>query len=537
MECDICQRPFSARRHPFCVSCARAKIFPSRIDQVQALLNREEKHRVVEAVVRPGNDGVIAALPENADWDAITAGINQRSHERAQTEKESADGRLARISEGVKELKEQIEDHKRYIAETKESNQKRREAIALQKHELEKRKAPLLEPVQAAIRKANRHLGKQRNRTAEAREYLCKEVGALCELHRMKDRKGRYEYYLNGLLIPNLKDLNCINGRIRGEKLAKVSGPSATEAHELISASLDNICLFLGICCHYLSTRLPAEIVLPHADFPHAALMQRDTSYKAGDIRYPGLGSSHTSPAQSRILSASVERGKARLPQLDRPLLLLQKQDNKTYGLFLEGVMLLAYDIAWLCRAQGVVEDSPSFDDVCDIGRNIYALAGKDDKDGDGDAPRPSLPKRTTTATTTTATSTAKPSVQPDFGRYSHASAQHSLAGSSGHALFAPDAFKVSLTTLTDRLKAYLRNEAAKSEWDIIDTTEWNDVLEHEQAVMVGGRPVNGKEKGKGPDMSVMTVAEEGEQGGKAPLPGDAPMKGWTKIRGRGGAE
>ena len=193
--------------------------------------------------------------------------------------------------------------------------------------------------------------------------------------------------------------------------------------------------------------------------------------------------------------------------------------------------MLLAYDIAWLCRTQGVVDGTPSFDDICDIGRNLYAFAGKDI--------RPALDRRTTATSNNTAN---EPTRNVQFGRYSHNSSKHSLAGHEGTAVFAPDAWRVSMTTLTDRLKSYLRNEAGKAEWHIIDDTEWDDVLEHEQAVMIGGasmmKPLS---NAKGPAMSVMSVAPHDgadDSSDAKSVAGKVKGKGssgWTKLRGRGG--
>jgi len=178
-------------------------------------------------------------------------------------------------------------------------------------------------------------------------------------------------------------------------------------------------------------------------------------------------------------------------------LMQLQKEDPKSYGLFIEGVMLLAYDIAWLCHAEGL-EETPNFDGVCDIGKNLQYLIDRSETT----STRPPL-SRTSTATTTKSEKNVDP--KSSFGYYSHGSISHSLAGHPGVAMFAPDAWKVSVTTLTDRLKAYLRNEAARSEWDIIDETEWDEEMAHEQPVLIGAD--TRRLPDRGPAMSVMTVA------------------------------
>lgn len=53
----------------------------------------------------------------------------------------------------------------------------------------------------------------------------------------------------------------------------------------------------------------------------------------------------------------------------------LAKEDPSTYSLFIEGVVLLAYNIAWACCTQGVpIGDKTSYEDVCNMGRNLYSL-------------------------------------------------------------------------------------------------------------------------------------------------------------------
>lgn len=525
MECSVCEREITARRKGLCGSCVQASLYKPRIDKVQAILSNEKAHAHVEAVVRPGNDGVLAALPEDADWDAITVGISTYGNRKAEAEKERMELRIEDISEKAKELQQQIEDHKRYVAEQKKLHQSRREAIKSGRGELARHRTEATGPVQADIKKAKRQLEKMHTRTAEAREYLCKEVGTLCGLQRAKDSKGKSLFYLAGLPMPNLKDLNALSGRLRGDRFGVLDdNRPVAEPHELVSASFDNVCLFLGVCCYYLSVRMPAEIILPTVDFPHSAVMQREASYKAGELRYPGTPSNNPSPAQSRTLVAGSERGKPRPLQLRKQLLALQTHNSKTYELFLEGAMLLAYDIAWLCRTQGITEGTPSFDDVCDIGRNLYSLAGP--------RSRPGLDRRATGATNKTDTGTGN-----QFGRFSHASVTHALAGHGGIAIFAPDAWRVSVTTLTDKLKSYLRSEASRSEWHVVDYKEWNN-MEHDPAVMVGDTSAPRRpENARGPAMSVMTVSpHDGADDDEAP-PTAKGGSGWTKLRGRGGGD
>lgn len=523
MQCDICTRDFRGKRKPFCASCAHATLYGPRLEQAKALLTREKAHTHAEAVVRPGNDGVIAALPEDADWDAITTGVKANNVKRTKAEKETVDERINRITSKAEQLRQQIESYKAVASKQKEDNDRRRKDVVTEREQLDKVKARAIEPVQAAIRKARHRLDKVHKRTIEAREHLCREVSSLSGLNKSKDSKGRNQYFINGLHLPDLRDLNGISGKIRTEVVETASGRrTIAEPHELISASLDNVCRFLGICCHYLSIRLPAEIVLAHNDFPHAAILPRDSSYKFGDVRYPGSSRS-SSPEASRVLARS-DLSRPRLLQLDRPLPQLQKEDAKAATLFIEGVSLLAYDIAWLCRSQGI-ETVNTNNDIYDIGRNLHQLFPAKSQN------RPPLTRNVTSPTNepeqpTTGTADNKPS----FGTHSHGGARHSLAGHEGFDLFRHESWQISVTRLTDQLRSYLRNETARAEWHIVDDTEWDEEVEHEKPVLVGGarRP--------GPAMSVLSVKpSDGMDEDERPALAGKKNAGWMKIRERGG--
>lgn len=541
MECSICSRGFSARRKPCCGSCAQATLYGPRVEQAAALLGREKAHTHVEAIVRPGNDGVLAALPEDADWDAITSGIKTYSFDRARGEHDAAEARIRDISEKAKLLRQQIEDYKAFASKRKEENGHRRKDMEIERSQLEKHKQRALEPVHLATRKAGHRLDKIHKRTIEAREHLCREVSSLSGLRRVKQQDGSAEYRLGGILLPHLKDLNGINGKLQLESIETPSGTKLlAEPYELVSASLDNVCRFLGICCHYLSIRLPAEIILPHNDFPHAAILPRDSSYQSGSIPYPKSGSSQTpSPTASRVLSGSSNLSRPRLLQLDRALPQLQKEDEKARSFFLEGVALLAYDVAWLCYSQGS-DTFKTYEDALAIGRNLHQLfPGKESHH----PPRPSLNRNISTAANVNerASSPATSIPRPTFGTHSHASTRHNLAGHEGFELFHPyenTDWNISLIKLSDKLKASLRNEIARTEWHFVNDKEWDDELEEEQPVLVGG--AMRAYDTKGPAMSVLSVKPSDGMDDEDSFAGGAAAKakgnsGWMKIRGRGG--
>jgi hypothetical protein len=193
--------------------------------------------------------------------------------------------------------------------------------------------------------------------------------------------------------------------------------------------------------------------------------------------------------------------------------------------LFIEGVSLLAYDLAWLCRTQGAGTLN-AFEEICDLGRNLFQLFPS--KDGKG---RPILNRNISSATGKTERSVVDvEDGKPRLGSWSHGSSQNSLAAPQSEDQL-PE-WKLSITKFVDQLKSYLRNEAARAEWDIITDTEWDEELEHEKPVLVGGYR-------RSPAMSVMTVKpSDGEDDIISPANAAGAAKGssgWMKIRGRDG--
>ncbi|KAK3054455.1 hypothetical protein LTR09_004724 [Extremus antarcticus] len=529
MECDICRRTFDKKRQPLCTSCVAATLYTPRVEQAAALLGREKAHTHVEAVLRPGNDGIIAALPEDADYDAIENGVKSHSFERANIEKQATDTRIKNITAKAEQLRQQIEQYNAFTVKRNEDNAQRKTETAAERAKIQKQHVRAVEPLEAAIRKAGHRLNKVHGRTAEAREYICKAESTLSGLRKVKDRDGRSLYWLDGLPIPDLRDINGGNGRMGvGTFNTSDGSKQLAEPYEVISASLDNISRLVGLTCHYLSVRLPAEIILPHNDFPHAAILPIDSSYRVDDVRYPTSSSSQLLKSDaSRPLQKDFSR--PRLLQLDRPFPQLQKDDPKAAALFREGLVLLAYDIAWLCRSQGV-DTETTFDDICEIGRNLYKLLPSDTV-----VTRPSLLRNLTSATNKTTTSAADtPDSQPRFGSHSHSSSRRSLAGHQGVALFGSgSSWDVSVHKLTDQLKSYLRREAQRAEWDIIDTQEWDEELEVERPVLVGG--TRRSLDAKGPAMSVMTVKPSDDEALPRVTEAAKGNSGWMKVRGRGG--
>lgn len=526
MECSICDKAFDGnikRRKPTCCACAQALSYAPRIQHAHGLLDREKQHTHAEAILRSGNDGVIAALPEDADWEAISAGVKKVGLHKIKEERETVEGRIDEITEKSRELRQQIESYREYFKEQREWHVQRRQALNDARSELDKQRRRVLEPVQSSSHKAAQRLEKVRSRTIDARSLLCREAAVLSGLRRQRRADGKSQYWLGGVPLPDLRDLN---GGVRMSSDGH-DNPNGNPTHDGVTASMDNVCRLLANCCHYLSVRLPSEVILPHRDFPHALIMPEKASYKLQDIPYPRSTSQSSSPAASRLLDLRVASlPRARPLHLDRPLRDLAKEDFKAFSLFIEGVTLLAWDLAWLCRMQGL-DSVNSFDDFCTIGRNLHRLfLGQDSS-------RLATDRNHSAATTKADHSKGTNVSTARLGSHSHNSAYHSLSGHEGLELLNNWRL-ASSARVADKLKSFVMNEITGAEWDFLSDKEWDEDRADEQPVLVGGQRKTSTNYD--PAMSVMTVAphNDSENAGLS----DSRQKynkGWMKVRGRGG--
>lgn len=212
--------------------------------------------------------------------------------------------------------------------------------------------------------------------------------------------------------------------------------------------------------------------------------------------------------------------------------------------MFVEGVTLLAWDIAWLCKTQGMGGLNSEVD-ICSMGRNLWNLLLDETKD--------SMPRTETTGSDSkesgsNATSSEPPSHVPAlFGQFSHGTAHSFFGYQSGKEIMQNWKLQNPARSL-DKIKEYLRAEIQRAEWEVVDGVEW-DVGAEDQAVLVGGRQyydkggktVQSKPASENPRRSEGTRlarAESQSSVGPSPLLTKAGTAvGWTKLRKNNGVE
>lgn len=157
----------------------------------------------------------------------------------------------------------------------------------------------------------------------------------------------------------------------------------------------------------------------------------------------------------------------------DKPLSSLAKEDPPTYALFLEGVTLLAYDIAWACSTQGVsIGDKNSYDDVCNMGQNLWRLMIGDQLIRK--SVEPAFPSTLAPPTGSSSDSNGGPVpavAKTQIGRWSHGTTHSFLGGAEGSE-FVRNFKLLAPIKLADRLKKKLSSEAPMLEWEKIDGDE-----------------------------------------------------------------
>lgn len=248
--------------------------------------------------------------------------------------------------------------------------------------------------------------------------------------------------------------------------------PAATP--EAISTSLAHISHILMLASHYLAIRLPAEVTLPHRDYPRPTIFSLASSHRHGEVPFPGTVV--LPPSEPR------DQGQKHVPRprplyIDRPLLALAKEDPSTYSLFIEGVVLLAYNIAWACCTQGVpIGDKTSYEDVCNMGRNLYNLLIGNQLTNNPAArlvQQPPSPDATNISESPEQTKdNLGGNAKPMMGRFSHGTVHTFLGAAEGNE-FTRGFRLPNPVKLADRLKKKMLSDADGLDWEMLNDDAW----------------------------------------------------------------
>ncbi|KAE9368413.1 hypothetical protein N431DRAFT_560832 [Stipitochalara longipes BDJ] len=518
MQCDICFRTGGSRLPFLCPTDARNRLYEPRIQNARVLLEKDALDQQISTLLSSQSQ---SASPKSHPPEGQPVGPDIAA---IFAEKDKAVDRTQQIITQADELRAKVDSAREDIVKRKALLARRRSDLASAVNGVDSRRARQVEDVEKGIRMTKYKWNQGHATTAASRAFLCGEAAKLYGLKRARRNSGTEEYRIGGVSIVDLRTMN-------------------TASPAQISTALSHIVHLLMLSTHYLAIRLPAEITLPHRDYPLPTIFNLTSSYKHADVPFPGTSgqSSNTSPTASRQ-PEQPNQPRPRPLFITKPLPLLATEDPSGYGLFLEGVTLLAYDVAWVCKSQGIPvgEDSkePSFEDICNIGKNLYNLLL-------GSRPRPAPPSRVPSAQSTPTKSSRDTEAETEdrkkpaaaMGQYSHGSA-HSSLGTAEGTYFIRSWKLPNPMKLAGELKSKLMSEVANAEWEVLDQDAWQvDDEMGDDGVVVGARKEGDRATGLGMQsfMSMRTVMDAVEMvsGDSVRKPGTSGTNGWTKLKPR----
>ncbi|KAK5658727.1 hypothetical protein OQA88_1536 [Cercophora sp. LCS_1] len=495
MHCSICRRPHSPNKLPFlCAVDARNRLYESRLDIAQALIQSEEVERQVELVLS-GPASTTSARARD---------VGLKSEEKA------ARDRISEIIAQADRLRVEIEAARKDIEAKKESLARRKSELASVSLGSSARKSRQLEEAERSLQRSKYNWARSYESMVATRAFLCEEAARLYGLRQV--RKGSAKRYeIGGVEILELQAMN-------------------NASPELISTSLAHVAHILVLASHYLAIRLPAEITLPHRDYPRPTIFALNSSYRHGKVAFPG---STAAPQLPSVVSDGLAGDvKIRPLYIDKPLQTLAKDDPSAYAHFIEGVSFLAYDIAWACCSQGVTfGEKESYDDIANMGQNLWRLLIGDQVHRRAVEPTfpPSLPPSGNNTPSEESAEMVK--AKPMIGRWSHGTAHGFLGGSEG----AERIEKFKLLTplkLADQLKKRLSTVTATlDQWEEIEVSDAVDGLEDVAVVHRRGDGAAGRGTGLG-GANVATGSSAGSENGNNPTRSSG-NSGWTRIKNR----
>ncbi|KAJ5806160.1 uncharacterized protein N7503_003762 [Penicillium pulvis] len=466
MSCHICTSAHS-RLPILCPTCARNRLYQLRLEHTQVLLEKQSLGNQIEIATAHSQLGSSETDHDSSCRWALQTILSQQA------------GSISRedvVAQQINTLKEEIRAKRADILDRKARLARRRSDAESAQYQLGEREAAILTGLQNTTKRTEHLWHTLHSKTAEARIFLCREAAHLYGLRQKATKKGdaSQTYVLGGLAIVDLRDMN---GKF--PFLAAITQihtniyTGSTTAQ--ISTSLSNIALLLVLVSHYLSLRLPAEIILPHRNHPNPTIYTPAASY---DSHNATDGTYNPQPPSSLAVPRPADtRSRPRPLFIDKPLQRLAKEDPSTYFLFLEGATLLAWDVAWLCRTQGINLTSDSCEEVCNIGSGLWQLLVA--PPAQTSTLMRAFAGRDTQAKVKPAKDSPQTTIQrmksfPMLGHYSHGTV-HSFLGASEGSEFMRTWKLPTPTKIFDNLKSNLLGEMASAEWEVLEQQEWED--------------------------------------------------------------
>ncbi|KAL8714796.1 MAG: hypothetical protein Q9220_001309 [cf. Caloplaca sp. 1 TL-2023] len=545
MHCNICRRPCSDRLPFNCTVCAQSTIYQFRVGIASTLIEQEAASSRVEQILSTFRSKDLQSLVAKSSTP-----LDQRPplrYEAFQVEESALKERIRLVLDRTKDLDAAVKRLREQTPDQRASNLQRRKDLVAATQDLARRQALSTEPFEKAISKTRKRWELLHTRTVESRLLLCREAANLYSLQKRSDR-GPGRYAIGGLQIPDLRKLNSeAQVSIQQSYTRLTSKGSAPTDVTTVNTSIAHL---IHLIAHYLSLRLPAEITLPRRDDPLTTILPPGLPYAAQDFGISkgssGPSSASHSPSGSRALNGG-RMSRSRPLHFGKRLSSLAKDDPPSYAAVIEGMTLLAWDVAWLCKTQGLEIGSGSWEEICDIGGNLWKLLvarpsslnvmeikQHDHQGGDNEAHNRSASSAVPSAINLgpMRSSLDAPSL---FGQYSHGTVHSNLATAAGSDYMRGWRLQ-DPAKIVEKVKQMLLNERTGAGWEILEGKEWEPepVAPGHHASM------------EGPNASTVVLSSNFQRGkdqqaheSKSTMPNievDDKSKGtsgWTKLKNR----
>ncbi|KAM3158472.1 Autophagy-related protein 14 [Botrytis cinerea] len=455
MQCDICFRTGGHKLPFLCPTDARNQLYELRVQTAGIHLEKDAIDREISRRCP------LPLSKAERSSNETSATITQLDHDALISERERIIDRTNQIIAHADELKANLERAKEERNKKKIANDRRKAELTSASKGIEARRTKQIEAVEGSTQRTKYRWNQTYDFVGESRAYLCYESANLYGLQRFKASNGGEEYRIAGV---NIVDLRLMN----------------TASPAQISTSLAHIAHVLMLATYYLAVRLPAEITLPRRDYPRPTIFSLSSSYMHTNVPFPGgTSSSSNSPSTSRH-TENAYQPRPRPLWINKPLPILVNEDSVAHSSFLEGAILLAYNVAWLCKSQGVPvgdSDTTSFEDICNIGKNLWKLLIGDKPRlppkprSESPSPVPAKPLDSKGYVESEDKNTHKPE-RSSIGWASHGSA-FSFLGSAEGAEFIRGFKLPRPNQMGDILKNKLMSEVANAEWELLSQDAW----------------------------------------------------------------
>lgn len=538
MSCDICARVQASTF--LCQTCARSRLYQLRTDTAKVLLEREYLGQQIDAAINPSlSQEKLSGEDSKHNVQGETGTTRLWALQSLSNQQTQSSTRMKALACQIEDLQSRIKDKKFEISQRKIGLARRRSDSESALYQLSEREAGLLGGVRNNIKRTDHIWHSNHTKTAEARIFLCREAASLYGLRqkvRKRDNRLKETYIIGGVGILDLREMN---GKFHPQFSASASiNTQAGASPDHISTSFSYIAHILVLVSNYLSLRLPAEVTLPHKNYPTPTIYTPSVSYlprEPHSASYPDHFRS--SPTASRTADTHISLPRPRPLCVEKSLPKLAKDDPGAYALFVEGTTLLAWNVSWLCRSQGLNLGSDSWEEVCDIGKNLWQLLVA--PPGQSSTLVRALTGRDIQAKLKSPKDSPRTTIQrtksfPTLGHYSHGTA-HSFLGASEGVEFIRNWRLPTPTKVVDRLKSTLLGEMASAEWELLEEKEWDDIPQ-ESTQAVTHAPVDDSQLKRDYRTSLgdsMPMASRIDASSTPMSSRSKGNSGWTKLRNR----